>query len=140
MFLDKRPVQPKQPSAIKSQDSEFIRRLDGDWVIESASFGGTPLPLDQFERLHVDAEGYYTTVRIQRAGFKFVDVDSQAGRIYADHLSRVRVSTRTPVHYFDIRRPYEIRYRMKGAHERLADDAPDSSAVIQVWKRKPAKQ
>ncbi len=137
--LGQAPVQPKQPSAIKSQDSEFIRRLDGDWVIESASFGGTPLPLDQFERLHVDAEGYYTTVQNSSCRFQFVDVDSQAGRIYADHLSREypRGLQYTILISADL---MKIRYRMKGAHERLADDAPDSSAVIQVWKRKPAKQ
>ena len=131
-------VQPTHATDIQSRDSDFVCRLDGDWVIESASLGGAPLPLEHFERLHVDAEGYYTTVQNSSCRFQFVDIDSRAGRIYADHVSREypRGLTYTVLVTAD---RIKIRYRMNGAHERLADDAPDSSAVIQIWKRKPSK-
>ncbi len=114
--------------------SAALDQMKGKWTIKSATLRGADLPLDQFEFLTVDNDGFVLNVQKRTARFEFMEFKRQSETFVAQRLSpdypeglRYEISVSKDL--------IKIRYRTDGAHIAPDPSAKDSQLLVQTWTK-----
>ncbi len=112
--------------------------MQGDWKIKSARLLGADLPLDQFDSLTVDEQGFTLRLQQRETRFAFAEFELEPKRLLAKSSSpnypeglNYEVSLTDEV--------LKIRYRTDGAHVAPESSDEDHQLLVQTWTKVPSR-
>jgi hypothetical protein len=114
--------------------SDTLERMQGKWTIKSASLLGADLPLDQFELLTVDKDGFTLDVQKRKTQFAFAEFKLESKTLIAKCVSPgYKDGLAYEISFSD--ELVKIRYRTNGAHIPPVPTDDDKQLLVQSWKK-----
>lgn len=114
--------------------SDLLTRMQGEWKIKSAKLMGADLPLDRFESLTVDEQGFTLRVQQREVRFAFAEFELEPKRLLAKSSSADYPEGLT----YEVSLSEEvlkIRYRTDGAHVAPESGIEDHQLLVQTWTK-----
>lgn len=118
--------------------SAALDQMKGKWTIKSATLKGADLPLDQFELLTVDNDGFTLNIQKRTTRFEFTEFKRKYETFLAQGSSPdypERLTYEISVSKDSIK----IRYRTDGAHIPPDPDVKDGQLLVQIWTKSKTK-
>ena len=118
--------------------SSALDHMEGKWTIKSATLLGVNLPLDPFESMTVDHDGFTLDVQKRTTRFEFTEFKRNSVMFVAQSSSPDYPEGLT--YEVSVFKDFiKIRYRTDGAHIAPDPSAKDSQLLVQIWKKSQPK-
>ena len=118
--------------------SAALDQMKGKWTIKSATLKGADLPLDQFELLTVDNDGFTLNVQKQARRFELTEFKRKSETFIAQ-CSAPDYPEGLTYEISVSRDLIKIRYRTDGAHIAPDPSAKDDQLLVQTWTKSKTK-
>ena len=127
----------KQPGFAHAVSSA-LDHMEGKWTIKSATLKGADLPLDQFELLTVDNDGFTLNVQKRTTRFEFTEFKRKF-EIFVAQCSSPDYTEGLTYEISVSKDLIKIRYRTDGAHVAPDPTAKDGKLLVQIWAKSQSK-
>jgi len=118
--------------------SAALDQMKGKWTIKSATLKGADLPLDQFEFLTVDNDGFTLNVQKRTTRFEFTEFKRKS-ETFVSQCSSPDYPEGLTYEISVSKDLIKIRYRTDGAHIAPDPSANDGQLLVQVWTKSKTK-
>ena len=118
--------------------SASLDQMKGKWTIKSATLAGADLPLDQFELLTVDKDGFTLNVQKRVTRFELTEFKRKSETFIAQcSMQEFREGLSYEISVS--RDLIKIRYRTDGAHVAPGPSTKDDQLLVQIWTKSRTK-
>ena len=118
--------------------SAALDQMKGKWTIKSATLKGVDLPLDQFNLLTVDNDGFTLNIQDEERRFELTEFKRKSETFVAK-CSAIDYPEGLTYEISVSKDLIKIRYRTDGAHIAPAPSAKDDQLLVQIWNKSKTK-